>query len=151
MQPTSELQYKFVEIYSYDECIELRDKLKAFNVSHIGEYAARNYIFSYRDANNNLVAGLYAYYNLGIFFIDLLWVDETYRLHKLGSNLIKEAEERARQDGALYVRLNTATFQALGFYRKLGYAVFAELPLLIKNKDMGREILDYYLIKYLNG
>jgi len=61
--------------------------------------------------------------------------------------LLAKVEEYAAQKEALYVRTNTATFQALDFYLKNGYELFAKLPILVDGVK-GQE--DCYLIKYLN-
>ncbi len=40
---------------------------------------------------------------------------------------MKRAEEEARRRGCLYARLATSTFQAPGFYEKLGYVLYGRL------------------------
>jgi GNAT superfamily N-acetyltransferase len=124
----------------------IRSKLKADNENKIGHYEINNYIFAYHNENNDLVAGLCAFYRLGVFHIELLWVDESLREQKLGTKLLEQAEAYARKNGALYIKVNTATFQALDFYLKNGYEVFAKLPLLITGM---KNQFDYFLIKYL--
>ncbi|OGT07505.1 MAG: hypothetical protein A2X78_00470 [Gammaproteobacteria bacterium GWE2_37_16] len=124
----------------------LRNKLKADNVSKVGNYEANTYLFAYHNEHDDLVAGLYAFCRMGAFHVDLLWVDELLRGQKLGTKLLEQAEECARDNGALYVNVNTATFQALDFYLKNGYEVFAKLPLLINGMD---NQYDYFLVKYL--
>lgn len=124
----------------------LRNKLKAYTVSKIGNYEVNTYLFTYHNENNDLVAGLYAFCRMGAFHVDLLWVDESLRGKKLGTKLLEQAEECARDNGALYVNVNTATFQALDFYLKNGYEIFAKLPLLINGMD---NQYDYFLVKYL--
>ena len=100
----------------------------------------------YYDDTNNLIAGLYGYFFWGMFYIDLLWVDEKHRKQKLGSKLLMEVEKQAAEKKALYIRVNTATFQALDFYQKNSYEVFSKLP--IKFADMVDQF-DYYLVKHL--
>ena len=57
----------------------------------------------------------------------ILWVDEAHRGRGVGRELVKRAEEEARQRGCLYARLSTSTFQAPGFYEKLGYTLYGKL------------------------
>ena len=53
--------------------------------------------------------------------IEWLWVSSTRRGAGLGSQLLQAAEGEARRRGCRIVRVNTHTFQAPDFYRKLGY------------------------------
>jgi len=142
------LKFSLLQQFSptYATCEELRNKLKAYNESKIGNYEINKYIFAYHNENNDLVAGLYAFCRTGSFHIELLWVDESLRGQKLGTKLLKQAEECARNNGAFYLKVNTASFQALDFYLKNGYEIFAKLPLLINGMD---NQYDYFLVKYL--
>ena len=60
--------------------------------------------------------------------IDALWVDEQFRNGGYGSKLMRLVEEYASAHDHPLVYLETTSFQALPFYRKLGYEVFGELP-----------------------
>ena len=59
--------------------------------------------------------------------ISTLWVEGAYRGRGIGRGLIERAEEEARRRGCLYARLATSTFQAAGFYEKLGYTLYGKL------------------------
>lgn len=58
--------------------------------------------------------------------IDLLWVHEVYRNQGYGRQLMKFAEQEASNRGCTVARLGTFSFQARGFYEKLGYQVVAQ-------------------------
>jgi GNAT superfamily N-acetyltransferase len=60
--------------------------------------------------------------------IDVLWVDELHRGEGYGAKLMAAVEEYAAARDHPLVYLETTSFQALPFYRKLGYEVFGELP-----------------------
>ena len=60
--------------------------------------------------------------------IDALWVHEQFRRGGYGSQLMTAVEEYAGAHDHPMVYLETTSFQALPFYRKLGYEVFGELP-----------------------
>ena len=60
-------------------------------------------------------------------FIDFLFVPENLRGAGHGRTLMQKAEEIARLRGCTGIWLDTFTFQARGFYEKLGYAVFGQL------------------------
>ena len=62
-----------------------------------------------------------AYYN-EVHIGDLI-IDEKYRRHKLGSELVKKVEEEYSGKGYEKITLTTFGFQAPDFYKKLGYSL----------------------------
>jgi ribosomal protein S18 acetylase RimI-like enzyme len=56
-----------------------------------------------------------------------LWVDEAQRRTGLASSLMAAAEAEARKRGCGHAQVDTFSFQALGFYQKLGYREFGRL------------------------
>lgn len=54
-------------------------------------------------------------------FVDYLFIDEALRGRKLGEQLFAKLEESARAAGAENITLTTNTYQAPGFYKKLGF------------------------------
>ncbi len=73
------------------------------------------------------VGGLTARISYSRMFVELLFIPEHLRGTGLGRQLIERAEDVARQHGCTGIWLDTFTFQAPGFYQKLGYTVFGEL------------------------
>lgn len=71
--------------------------------------------------------GLWGRTGYGWLFVDLLVVPEPLRGSGIGSELMAAAEAIALERGCVGAWLTTFTFQARGFYEKLGYSVFAEL------------------------
>jgi ribosomal protein S18 acetylase RimI-like enzyme len=61
-------------------------------------------------------------------FISLLFVPTALRGQKLGERLMAQAEAAAANRGCTGVWLDTFSFQARGFYQRLGYDVFGEIP-----------------------
>ena len=61
-------------------------------------------------------------------FVELLAVPETARGQGLGRRLMAEAEAFARRYGAAGIWLDTFSFQARGFYERLGFTAFGALP-----------------------
>ena len=59
--------------------------------------------------------------------IGSLWVDESMRGQGLGQKLMKMAEDEGKKRGATFAYTNTFTWQAPGFYEKLGYALYGKL------------------------
>jgi GNAT superfamily N-acetyltransferase len=74
-----------------------------------------------------VVAGLAGETYCGWLFIRYLWVSEDLRGCGVGRELMARAEARARDRGCHSAWLDTFSFQAPGFYRKLGYEEFGRL------------------------
>jgi GNAT superfamily N-acetyltransferase len=74
-----------------------------------------------------VVAGLAGETYCGWLFIKYLWVSEGLRGRGVGRELMARAEARARDRGCHSAWLDTFSFQAPGFYKKLGYEEFGRL------------------------
>ena len=79
------------------------------------------------EENGTIVAGIVAGGVCDTLEIEFLFVDEAHRGKGLGKRLIAHAEEAARRGGLTRVLLNTYSFQAPEFYKKLGYTVAAKI------------------------
>ncbi len=60
-------------------------------------------------------------------FVELLFIPEEMRRNGLGRKMMATAEEEARARACRGVWLDTFSFQARGFYEKLGYSVFGAI------------------------
>ena len=80
-----------------------------------------------RDENQQIVGGLMASTYWSWLDIDKLWLHEQLRQRGYGARLLARAEQRAIERGCLYAFLSTFSFQARGFYEKLGYYVVGEV------------------------
>jgi ribosomal protein S18 acetylase RimI-like enzyme len=60
-------------------------------------------------------------------FVVILWVHDSLRHRGIGTRLMELAEEKARERGCQYAYLDTFSFQACPFYKRLGYEVFGTL------------------------
>ena len=105
----------------------LRASLSRYNRSKIPDRGYLPVHLTLLDERNGLAGGLSGYVAYGWLFVDTLWIAETARSRGFGRELMQQAEEIARTHGAHYAWLDTFSFQARGFYEKLGYRVFAEL------------------------
>ena len=96
------------------------------------------------DENNIIIAGCIAkMYCWNIVYVDILWVDEQYRKHGLGTKLLNEIEKIAIEEKCNLIHLDTFDFQAKDFYIKQGYEVFGVL------EDCPANHCRYYLKKKL--
>lgn len=79
------------------------------------------------EENGTVVAGIVAGGVCDTLEIEFLFVDEAHRGKGLGKRLIAHAEEAARRGGLTRVLVNTYSFQAPEFYKKLGYTEAARI------------------------
>jgi len=105
---------------------EILKGLRAFNASVLGKIDHRALTITFREGKE-IVGGLVGETFLGWFFVALLWVAEEYRGRGLGRKLMEVAEAEARRRGARNVYVDTFSFQAPGFYEKMGYREFGRL------------------------
>lgn len=81
-------------------------------------------VLCHRD--NELIGSVIGKVFWNWLYLDLLWVHENHRGHRLGIQLMLETETKAKQDGLTGIYLWTETWQAPDFYKKLGYEKFIE-------------------------
>jgi GNAT superfamily N-acetyltransferase len=105
----------------------LPDALEVFNESRWPGHQRWSPIAIFARDGKTIVAGLAGETYSGWLFTRYLWVSEALRGVGLGQRLMILAESRARDRGAHSAWVDTFSFQAPGFYRKLGYEVFGEL------------------------
>jgi ribosomal protein S18 acetylase RimI-like enzyme len=100
---------------------ELRQRLVDFNLDVTGYQDYRSLSCFLRDTDGELQAGIDGFSWGGYAMVEWLWVAAALRRQGLGGQLMHAAEAEARARGCAVVRVNTHTFQAPGFYRRLGY------------------------------
>lgn len=110
----------------------LRERLNAeiiaFNEAATGCTDGALLCISARGPDGGLRGGLYGWTWGGCGYIDLLWVREDQRGSGLGSRLLAAAEKEIRVRGCDQVALSTHSFQAPGFYARLGYRECGRIP-----------------------
>jgi GNAT superfamily N-acetyltransferase len=118
-----------VHISSKDEVKEIDQKLGAFNQATLGFVGDPERPVSYViKKSGQVIAGINACIDWGfVLYVDLLFVEEPYRHHGLGSFLLKKVEQEAKTFGAGLIRTDTYDFQAKDFYLKHGYEIFGVL------------------------
>lgn len=96
-----------------------------------------------RNNEQAVVAGIEATLFWNGMHVERLWVDDSQQGKGLGSALLTKAEQHALAQGFEVSFLETADFQAKGFYQKQGYQVIGTLD----NQPKGGCV--YYLSKSL--
>lgn len=121
----------------------LLDGVRAFNQAQTGNKLPWPIAYFVRDEDGRILAGVQGSLWGRSMHIDGLWVSESLRGQGYGSKLMKSIEAYARSQKHPLVFLETASFQALPFYERLGYRVFGELSGVTQGHTL------YYLSKEL--
>ena len=121
----------------------LKAGLTEYNESFTGAVFRGKIASFVKDDSGDVVGGILGEINWNWMHIQGLWVDESIRRRGWGLKLLTEMEEYVLSQNINNIRLETTTFQALGFYLKAGYSVFGELP------NMPRGHTSYFLQKQL--
>lgn len=91
------------------------------------------FAFYIRDENQTIVGGANGAMYYGCLYIDQLWVSEKLRGQNYGTQLMKSAEKLGREKGCISSTVNTMDWEALDFYKKLGYHVEFERRGFVNN------------------
>lgn len=123
----------------------VRKGLIDYNARHAGAPRYRRLVLSARDARGRVVGGLTGELYWNALYVELLWLEAGARSLGLGRRLMQEAEKRARRARKDLIYLNTYSFQAPGFYRKLGFRSIGRIP------DYPKGETRIFLVKNLKG
>ena len=97
--------------------------VRLFNAARVGPADSRPLCVVARDAGGTLRGGVSGRTVYDHFLIEVVWVDDACRGRGLGQRLMEAAEARAKARGCVAAQVDTLSFQAPGFYAKLGFAV----------------------------
>jgi ribosomal protein S18 acetylase RimI-like enzyme len=100
--------------------------LLAYNARAVGRSPYEPLTVVLREGKQ-VVGGVTGWTWKGWCHVDLVWIDDKFRGKGRGAALMRRAESEARKRGVENVFLDTFSFQAPGFYRKLGYKEFGRL------------------------
>jgi GNAT superfamily N-acetyltransferase len=99
--------------------------LMQFNMARIGQTEVyRPLVILIAEPAEEIIGGLYGGTLWDYLRVDPLFVPEALRGAGIGRKLMADAEAEAVRRGCHAASLDTYSFQARGFYERLGYAVF---------------------------
>ena len=111
-----------------EELAVISDGLRDYNTSRAGYDDYKRIAIFVRDPESGaIVGGIYGGSYMGQMSIERVFLPETLRGDRLGSRIIRMAEDEARRRGCSRITLNTMEIQAQGFYLKLGFETAAAL------------------------
>ena len=115
-------------------------------VPHEVESEEEEFVLKVENENGEIIGGCIAEayeYHWSRVLLNILWVQELYRRHGIGSMIIREVERIAKEKGCRVITLGTASYMARPFYEKHGFSVFTTLR-------HANGYIDYSLVKYLD-
>jgi GNAT superfamily N-acetyltransferase len=124
----AEVTIELTEASDEAERSVIADGLRAFNEAQAGYSDSRALNILARDPETNrVIGGLLGRTSLGLLRVELFFLPEDLRRHRLGGRILAMAEHEAKQRGCTRAVLSTLHFQAPGFYLKQGWEVAARI------------------------
>ena len=99
----------------------LADRIYEFNAKATGYFDGMLLAGCIRNDAGDVIAGFNGHTWGGCCELSHVWVDERSRGQSLGAVLLRSAEAEAVARGCAQVVLATHSFQAPGFYERMGY------------------------------
>lgn len=119
------MQAKVISIRDEAQCQELAafltDRIYEFNAKVTGYFDGMLLAGCVRSDTGEIIAGFNGYTWGGYCHLSNVWVHEQHRGQGLGTLLLRSAEAEAAARGCVQVVLATHSFQAPGFYERMGY------------------------------
>ena len=119
------MQAKVAPIPDEAQCRELgaflADRIYEFNAKATGYFDGRLLAGCVRSDAGEVIAGFSGHTWGGCCELANVWVHEEHRGRGLGALLLRSAEAEAVARGCVRVILATHSFQAPGFYERMGY------------------------------
>ncbi|WP_208560645.1 GNAT family N-acetyltransferase [Marinilactibacillus kalidii] len=108
------------------------------------EFTSEEIAIGAYDERDEITGGIVAKIEYQNMHVSLLAVKSTYRGQSIGSQLLEEVERIAREMAIIQLTLTTRSYQAVDFYKKAGFKVYATL------EDMPMKgVTKYYFNKRL--
>jgi GNAT superfamily N-acetyltransferase len=105
------------------------DGLADYNAECAGYWDSRPLAVLARDpTDGRVIGGMLGRTSLSLLFIDLVFLPEELRGHRVGSRMLRMAEEEGWRRGCRAAVLYTISFQAPGFYERHGWREFGRIP-----------------------
>jgi GNAT superfamily N-acetyltransferase len=81
------------------------------------------FAFFIRDEDGKIRGGCNGVLLYGCMHVDQLWIEEPLRKKGYGTQLMQAVEKLAKENECQFLSVNTMSWEALDFYKKLGFEV----------------------------
>jgi GNAT superfamily N-acetyltransferase len=126
--PQAELRLTLTDAPDDQAQAVIRGGLTEYNTGQAGYRDSRPLGILVSDPETGeVVGGLLGLTSMGLLFVDLFFLPESLRKNRIGSRIIRKAEDEAKRRGCSRAVLFTVTFQAPGFYERQGYEVLGRI------------------------
>ena len=134
--PTNNSGARFSVLLGNDEDAEvIENGINTYSEAYEPEYETVGFNKKLVDNDGRFVAGIIANAEKGAHgFVDALYVEEPLRCQGLGTSLLREVEEFAKENGASMILTNAGDWN-VGFFKKSGYLLRGELKDVPKGHD----------------
>ena len=120
------MNFKITDIIKEQDRETIFRGLLEYNLERIEDKNPKDLGVYFQNETGEKLAGLIGDTHGNWLTVKYLWVSEELRGKRIGSQILKQAEDTAKQRGCKYAFLDTFSFQAPMFYKKHGYQeVFA--------------------------
>ena len=137
------MKFRIMNEVTKEDKEEIFEKLLEYNLAHLEDKEPKEFAIYYEDDMLQKKAGIIGETHGKWLEVDFLWVEDSLRNQKIGSQLLLSAEKLAKERGCKYAFLNTFSFQAPNFYPKYGYQevfVLEEYPVTGKRHYFTKEL-----------
>ena len=117
------MNFEITDEIDEDSQREIFEGLLSYNLERIEDKNPKDLGVYYKDETGKIVAGLIGTTHGYWLTVKFLWVSESLRGKSIGSEILMQAEQTARERGCKFAFLDTFSFQAPLFYQKHGYQV----------------------------
>ena len=116
-----ETQFAINDHPAVQEIAFLEEQIIAFNCAATGFYDGKMLSIFVRNEKNEIIAGISGFTWGGYCKVEWLWVHADWRQQDYGKQMLLAVEAEAQARGCSQIVLDAHSFQAPGFYHKLGY------------------------------
>ncbi|KTC67663.1 GNAT family N-acetyltransferase [Legionella anisa] len=115
------LKLSFLENPNPDDVQILTNGIKEYAKQQRGFESLDFFACFIRDADNSIVGGCSGGTLYGGLHVDNLWVSESIRHQGWGTKLMQKALKYGNEKGCAFATVNTMDWEAIEFYKKLGF------------------------------
>ena len=107
----------------HDEMQVLGNGIMEYAKQKKGHGPIEFFAFFIRDENNKIRGGCNGCNLYGCLYVDQIWIEESLRGKDYGTQLMLAAENFGKERGCTFAAVNTMDWEALDFYKKLGFEI----------------------------